>query len=267
MKRITSRENAAYKELKLLAGSSQARRKAGRTVLDGVHLCQVYLAQVGVPAACVASESALDLPEVGALVQECTSRGAQVLVLGDALYDGLSQVENGVGILFVIDTPAQARAPALTRSAVLLDNLQDPGNVGSILRSAAAAGIKDVFCSRGTVFAWAPKVLRAGMGAHFLLNIVENTDLGELMRGASVPVLATSSHADATIFDADLSRPLAWIFGHEGQGVAPPLLELAQQRVSIPHAEQRVESLNVAACAAVCLFEQVRQQRQAGKRA
>lgn len=267
MKRITSRENALYKELKQLAGSSQARRKAGRTVLDGIHLCQTYLLQIGLPAVCVVSESAMEIAEVAALVNECAGRDANVLVLSDSLFGGLSQVENGVGILFAVDTPAQSDTRALTRSAVLLDNLQDPGNVGSILRSAAAAGIKDVFCSRGTVFAWAPKVLRAGMGAHFLLNIVEGADLGELMGSASVPVLATSSHAESTIFEADLRGHVAWIFGHEGQGVAPHLLDMAHQQVSIPHTEHRVESLNVAASAAICLFEQVRQQRQAGNKA
>lgn len=265
MKRITSRDNALYKELKQLARSSQARRKAGRTVLDGIHLCEAYLHQVGLPSICVASDAALAQAEVAALLDECGARGANVVLLSVALYEGLSQVDNGVGILFVVDAPTRNAQPALTRAAVLLDNLQDPGNVGSILRSAAAAGIKDIFCNHGTAFAWAPKVLRAGMGAHFMLNIVENADLTQLIRTATVPVLATSSHAESTLFDADLNRPVAWIFGNEGQGVDSNLLALAQHRVSIPHAEARIESLNVAACAAICLFEQVRQQRQGGR--
>jgi TrmH family RNA methyltransferase len=140
----------------------------------------------------------------------------------------------------------------------LLDNLQDPGNLGSILRSAAAAGIEYVFCSKGTAFAWSPKVLRAGMGAHFGLKILENVDLADLIGAAKIPVLATSSHVPERVYDMDLSQPVAWLFGHEGQGVSHDLLELATYRVSIPHLGT-MESLNVAACAAICLFEQVRQ--------
>ena len=127
-----------------------------------------------------------------------------------------------------------------------------------LFRSAAAAGIRQVYCSAGTVFSWSPKVLRAGMGAHFLLEIVENADLAELVRHAAVPVLATSSHATRTVYDLDLTVPVAWLFGHEGQGVADELLAHATHQVAIPHLGA-VESLNVAASAAVCFFEQVRQ--------
>lgn len=258
MKPISSRENPLYKELKLLASSSQARRKAGRTLLDGVHLCHAYLQQVGLPPFCVISEGSAAHPEVETIVRRCEAGRVQCIMLPDALYQALSQVEHGIGLLFVIDTPRAQTPQAITRSAVLLDNLQDPGNLGSILRSAAAAGIEDVYCSRSTAFAWSPKVLRAGMGAHFLINICENLDLAELMRNACVPILATSSHADRRIYDVDLKRPVAWLFGHEGQGVSPELLELATHQVSIPHLGA-VESLNVAASAAVCFFEQVRQ--------
>lgn len=258
MKTISSRENSLYKELKLLASSSQARRKAGRTLLDGIHLCDAYLRQVGAPALCVASEGAMAHPEVATIVQRCESGKVQCILLPDALYQALSQVEHGIGLLFVVDTPRAMLPDALTRPAVLLDNLQDPGNLGSVLRSAAAAGIEDVFCSRTTAFAWSPKVLRAGMGAHFQLNIFENVDLSAMMHAARVPVLATSSHASQRIFDVDLRQPVAWLFGHEGQGVSAELLELATQQVSIPHLGN-MESLNVAASAAVCFFEQVRQ--------
>lgn len=258
MKSITSRENSLYKELKQLATSSQARRKAGRTLLDGVHLCETYLQQFGAPPLCVVSEVARGRSEVVDVVDRVTELRGQCVVLPEALYNPLSQVEQGVGLLFVIDTPQISTSGTLTESAVLLDNLQDPGNLGSILRSAAAAGIQQVLCGPGTAFAWSPKVLRAGMGAHFLLNIVENVDLKTVIETAAIPVLATSSHASLNVYDVDLSRPVAWLFGHEGQGVSQELLDLASQQVAIPHLGP-VESLNVAACAAICLFEQVRQ--------
>jgi TrmH family RNA methyltransferase len=256
IKHISSRDNSLYKELKHLASSSQARRKAGRTLLDGVHLCDVYLQHAGMPRSCVVSESSLTHAEVAAILERCPA--TQCIMLPDALYDALSQVEHGIGLLFVIDTPRNDMPRHVTRAAVLLDNLQDPGNLGSILRSAAAAGIKDVYCSTGTAFAWSPKVLRAGMGAHFLLNIFENVDLAAVLREAAVPVLATSSHASRRIYDIDLREPVAWLFGHEGQGVSEELMKLATREVAIPHLGE-VESLNVAASAAICFFEQVRQ--------
>jgi TrmH family RNA methyltransferase len=268
MKTISSRENPRYKELKHLASSAQVCRKAGRTLLDGVHLCVAYLQHVGMPVFCVVGESARSHPEVAAVLAQCDisdtdgSGGCVCIALPDALYHALSQVEHGIELLFVIDTPLEEQggpAPVLKQTAVLLDNLQDPGNLGSILRSAAAASIREVFCSPGTAFAWSPKVLRAGMGAHFLLKIAENVDLLPLVRDAKLPVLATSSHAQQSVYQADLRQPVAWLFGHEGQGVADELLALATYRVAIPHAGA-IESLNVAASAAVCFFEQVRQQ-------
>lgn len=179
-------------------------------------------------------------------------------MLHDAMYQALSQVENGIGLLFIVDTPQPAKPTRLSDSAVLLDNLQDPGNLGSILRSAAAVGIKIVCCAKGTVSPWSPKVLRAGMGAHFQLEIHENTDLASLARGSAVPVIATSSHATVRLYDVDLKGATAWLFGHEGQGVSEELLQLATHQVAIPHLG-KIESLNVAASAAVCFFEQVRQ--------
>jgi TrmH family RNA methyltransferase len=258
MKTITSRDNAQYKELKHLATSSQARKKAGQTLLDGIHLCEAWLQLRGMPELCVVAEPSLHHPEAEDLVRQCEAGGARVLVLPEALYNALSQVEHGVGLLFVIATPSPGQVAVLSENAVLLDGVQDPGNVGSILRSAAAAGIKQVYCSAGTAFCWSPKVLRAAMGAHFVLDIHENVDLAPLVQAAPIAVLATSGYARNKLYEVDLRRPVAWIFGHEGQGVADDLLSMATEQVVIPHLGQ-VESLNVAACAAVCFFEQLRQ--------
>lgn len=262
LKLITSRDNPVFKDLRQLATSSQARRRAGRTLLDGIHLCEAYLQQVGMPGLCVIGETARHHPEARMLLSQCEAGRAECIVLPDALFGALSQVENGIDLLFAIETPQSPAVMSglhgLTRSAVLLDNLQDPGNLGSILRSAAAAGIGSVFCSAGTAFAWAPKVLRAGMGAHFLLQVYENVDLTTLISGSTIPVVATSSHAECSLYALNLLQPVAWLFGHEGRGVSADLLTRATHRVSIPQ-HSAMESLNVAASAAICFFEQVRQ--------
>lgn len=258
MKLITSPSNSLYKELKLLATRSQTRRKLGKSLLDGIHLTESYLQHHGFPDLCVASESALSHPEAAALIARCEDGGVECVIFSDAHFHILSQVEHGVGLLFVIETPQFSIPELITQSAVLIDNLQDPGNLGSILRSAAAAGIKQIYCSSGTVYAWSPKVLRAGMGAHFLLQIFESVDLLAVVTEARVPVLATSSYAKKSIFQADLKGPVAWLFGHEGQGVAKVLLAKASEQVVIPHLG-KMESLNVAAAAAICFFEQMRQ--------
>ncbi len=258
IKAISSRDNPQYKHIRQLAGSSQARKKSGQTLLEGIHLCQAWLQHKGVPELCIVGEAASQHPEVASLLMACEAQQVPCLQIPEAMFAPLSQVEHGIALLFVIATPASTATTTLDAPALLLDGLQDPGNLGSILRSAAAAGIPRVFCSASTVFAWSPKVLRAGMGAHFMLEIIEDADLITLTRDASLPVFATSSHAASSIYQADLAQPSAWLFGHEGRGVSDELLALATQELTIPQQTQ-IESLNVAASVAVCLFEQVRQ--------
>lgn len=259
---VSSRDNPQYKLIRQLATSAQARRKSGMTLLDGVHLCEAWLQHKGAPSVCVAGEGARGNPEVSRIVAECEQLGTECLWLPDALFAPLSQVEHGVALLFVVATPSTQASQTIDGAALLLDGLQDPGNLGSILRTAAAAGVPVVFCGPGTVSAWSPKVLRAGMGAHFVLEIVEDANLTALVTEASVPVYATSSHASRTIYDADLSSPSAWMFGQEGKGVSDSLLAAASATLTIPQTPE-VESMNVAASVAVCLFEQLRQQRAA----
>jgi RNA methyltransferase, TrmH family len=258
MKQISSRDNPQFKELKHLATSSQARRREHKTLLDGAHLCQAYWQHLGAPLMCVVAEASVQHAEVADLLALCENEHVLSLCLSDALYQQVSQVENGIGILFLIATPEAALPSSFSATAVALDNLQDPGNMGSILRSAAAAGIRDILCSHGTVSAWSPKVMRAGMGAHFLLNIVEGVDLASALQATNTPILATSSHAQKTVYQANLKQAVIWLFGHEGQGVSDELMAMATQTVTIPQRPE-IESLNVAASAAICFFEQVRQ--------
>ena len=256
---IRSRDNPQYTQLRQIASSAQARKKNNQTLLDGVHLCEAWLDHKGSPLYCVVSESAQSHAEVKAILDTCMSLGCTVLLLPDSLFAPLSQVENGIDLLFLIETPQASHHPDLSGAAVLLDGVQDPGNLGSILRTAAAAGIPRVVCGTNTVSAWSPKVLRAGMGAHFVLDVAENINLPALIAAAKVPVFATSSHTPYSLYEQDLKMPCAWLFGNEGRGVSESLLDLCTRRLAIPQ-ETAVESLNVAASAAICLFEQRRQQ-------
>lgn len=255
-KHVTSRENPQFKQLLKLATSSRERKAQGATLLDGPHLVAAYHASGRVAEMLVVADSALDKPEIRDLFQTAAAR--QRLTLTDRLFGDVAQVATPTGIAAVIATPGNPPLPDRLDTCLLLDELQDWGNVGSILRTAAAAGIRQIFLSPGSVFAWSPKTLRAGQGAHFFLDIHEGVDLVALARRHPGVVAATEARADRSVYEADLRGPTAWAFGNEGAGLSPALARAATLRVRIPM-PGAAESLNVAAAAAICLFEQVRQ--------
>jgi TrmH family RNA methyltransferase len=258
VKAITSRDNPLYKHLKALAGSTHQQRKSGHALLEGFHLASAYLDVAGQPETCIVTDGALRHAEAQAIVARIDER--RIVTLPDALFGQLSNVVNGVGILLLVEKLAAPLPERVGETCVVLDGVQDAGNVGSILRSAAAAGVAHVFCVPGTAYAWSSKVLRSGMGAHFLLNIVEDVEAPALIERLAVPVAITDSHGAQALYDCDLSGPLAWVFGNEGAGVSQVWRDAVTLRVTIPQ-PGGMESLNVAAAAAVCLFEQCRQQR------
>jgi TrmH family RNA methyltransferase len=258
VKAITSRDNPLYKRLKALAGSTHQQRRSGHALLEGFHLAGAYLDVAGQPETCVVTEDALRHAEAQALVARIDAR--RVVTLPDALFGQLSNVGHGVGMLLLVEKLAAPWPASVEQTCVVLDGVQDAGNVGSILRSAAAAGVRQVFCTPGTAYAWSSKVLRAGMGAHFMLQIHEDVEPQALRERLRVPVTITDSHGAAALYDCDLARPLAWVFGNEGAGVSQTWRDAVALRVTIPQ-PGGMESLNVAAAAAVCLFEQCRQQR------
>jgi len=260
VKSITSRDNPLYKRLKALAGSTAHQRRSGHALLEGLHLADAYLDAAGQPETCVVTEGALLHDEARQIVARIDS--ARVYTLPDALFQQLSSLVHGVGMVLLVDKIVAPLPERIIQTCVVLDGVQDPGNAGSILRTAAAAGIQNVFCMPGTVYAWSSKVLRAGMGAHFLLNIFEDVESMDLVTRFSdhVPIAITDSHGAKALYDCDLSGQLAWVFGNEGAGVSQVWRDSARLRVTIPQ-PGGMESLNVAAAAAICLFEQVRQGR------
>jgi len=258
VKLVQSRSNPQLKALLRLASSSRERRSSGTTLLEGERLIRAYADSGGTAEALLAAESALARREIAALFEAAPAKSR--LVIADRLSAQISELVSNSGITAVVRVPTPGPAPAADAHRLLLENVQDPGNLGSILRSAVAAGIGHVFLSHGSVFAWSPKVVRAGMGAHFFLSIFENADLAEAVRGFSGCVAAMDAGAPNSLYDLDLQGPVAWLFGNEGAGLTDAAMRIAHRRVRIPMPGP-AESLNVAAAAAICLFEQVRQRQ------
>ena len=257
MQHITSRHNPRLREATRLIASSRDRRKLGRCVLEGEHVVEVYVARFGAPETLIVTDEALARPVVRSLAERCADR---TLVVPIAIFADMATLPAGVGVLAVV-APPTAGATAPDGFCLLLDEMQDPGNVGSILRSAAAAGVARVLLSKGCAFAWSPKVLRAGQGAHFCVDIHEDVDLpawAKSYRDAGGDVVAAVATGGASVYAAKLAGRVALAIGNEGAGLSAALAAQATQRVTIPmHGD--VESLNAAAAAAVLLFECVRQ--------
>jgi len=258
MERISSRQNAHVKQAHKLAESARERAKCGRTLLDGTRLIRAYAERFGLKSVTLlVSEQGAHRPEVHELVEAVEPR--RVYLLADDLFDEITQVETPEGVAAIVDIPRiETISPDDFR--VVLDGVQDPGNVGGLLRTAAAAGATSAYLAKGCADAWSPKSLRGGMGAQFVLPVRERVDLSATLSGFKGSVIATSPRAKKSIFEVDLTGPVAMIFGGEGRGVGKDGLALATQFVHIPMA-RRVESLNVAAAAAVCCFERLRQAR------
>lgn len=255
MKFIASRDNPKFKALRALANNAREQRKSGHTLLDGPHLVAAYLHRVDLPLRVIVSEAGVEQREVQTLLIRC--KGVETVALSDALFRGVAGTETPVGILAEIAIP-EPPAGKVTGSCVLLDAVQDAGNVGAIMRTAAAAGVHDVLLGPACAGAWSPKVLRAGQGAHFDLRIHERVDIPNFLDGYGGNSIATVARAGELLYAMDLAGPVAWVFGNEGAGVSEKSALATRRRATIPLAAG-CESLNVAAAAAICLFEERRQ--------
>lgn len=252
MKRISSRENPAYKRVLRIAEG----KERGWTVLEGVHLCRAWLDHIGQPEQALFDEDKLSQQgEQAELASRVEAR--RNLACEPRLWRATSGVQHGQGVHFLVRVPEPETPRVIDRNCLWLDRVQDPGNLGTLLRTAAAAGIGQAYLSEGCAHAWSQKVLRSAQGAHFVMAIHEHRDLLALRTNLAIPLVATSLHDARSVYDAPLPAHCAWLFGHEGRGVAADLLAAADERVFIPQAAA-VESLNVGAAAAICLFEQRR---------
>ncbi len=262
---VASASNPRYRRLLALVGSTRERARAGVVVLEGVHLLQAWADRFGgeaVPELFAARRGMAD-PAIGSWVVRHRERA---IVLEDRLFDRASGVEHGPGLLAIVALPQAQLPDRLEEDAVYLDRVQDPGNVGTVLRSCAATGVRRILCAPGTAACWSPKVLRAAMGAHFALEIHEGIDAVALQARCRITAMATDAGATRSLYDCDLRAPTLWLLGNEGQGLAPHWSDWRRmRRVSIPQTAA-VESLNVGVAAALCLYEQWRQRGFPGSR-
>jgi TrmH family RNA methyltransferase len=256
VKPIASAANPRFREWLRIAGSARALRESGLTLAEGLHLAQAAL-EARTPVAGLVLRQGARHTEVEFLQARFDSALPR-WELAAPLYERIAPVEQGAGILLLLPVPAPALPRALAADMLYLDGVQDPGNVGALLRSAAAAGVRHVLAGPGTAALWAPRVLRAAMGAHLRLNLYEHVEPAQLAGVLDGPWFAAVAHGGRSLWDAPLeATALGWILGGEGAGLSPEALARAQEQVVIP-TSGAVESLNVAAAGAVCLFERRR---------
>lgn len=252
-KHITSRDNPIFKYLKKLADNARERRTERKTILDGVHLIESYCQAFGEPELVIIPEGKSSL-EATHLMQQFEH--VNTIMFPTLMFAELTPVATSTGILAVIKLPASP-PPAKVEFALMLEDIQDPGNLGSMLRTALGAGVDAVYLSKGCTDAWSPKALRGGQGAQFYLNIIESVDLLQTMQQFAGNTYATTL-AGESLYAQDLSKASAFVIGNEGAGLSDKLIQAASKQISIPMHED-LESLNAAAAAAICLFERRRQ--------
>lgn len=255
-KHITSRDNPIFKQLKRFADSARERKKEKKTLLDGVHLISAYMEVFGEPDVLIIPEGKSSIEATG-LIQSLSD--ISTVMLPTLMFAELTPVVSSTGILALVSVP-QMQFPQAPKFVVMLEDIQDPGNLGSMLRTAAAAGVDAVYLSEACTDAWSPKALRGGQGAQFVLPVVENVNIVLAMNEFRGNVYATSVRGES-LFEQDLQKATAFVIGNEGNGLREESIVAATKTIHIPMSLGSVESLNAAAALAVCLFERVRQSK------
>jgi RNA methyltransferase, TrmH family len=246
---ISSRDNPRVKRWVKLSQDARLRKTERRALVEGPHLVAALLERGLKPVSVLVGESGAENAEIRALVQKS---GQEAVLLSDAVFRSIADAEAPQGIAAEIEIPESKKNPQ--GSCVFLEGIQDAGNVGAIIRSAAAFGIAAVVLDKACADPWSPKVLRAGMGGHFGVSIGNAASLEREFETFSGRLLCTVARGGENLAGADLSGRLGWVFGSEGKGVSAQALKEADLRITIAIAPG-TESLNVAATAAICLYE------------
>jgi TrmH family RNA methyltransferase len=251
---ITSRDNPKVKRWARLVQDARARREEGKVIVEGPHLVAEAV-QAGIePLALLVSESGLQREEVQRLLGKRSP-----VILGDRVFKALADTDTPQGLAAEIAIPKIEGKG----DCVFLEGVQDPSNVGAIVRTAAAFGAGEVVLDRGCADPWSPKALRAGMGGHFKLAIRQVHDLAKALAEFDGTLLCTVLAGGTPLPQAEWTGRLGWVFGAEGQGLSEDIARRAAERVRIPM-QAGTESLNVAAAAAICLYEAFRRSKEFG---
>jgi TrmH family RNA methyltransferase len=256
---ITSAQNAKLKLIRSLQGRAKERREAGAFLAEGVRLVEEALA-AGWPFRFVLHGP--QLSERGQkLVEQLIAKGVDVEQTGPELLDAITETETTQGILAVLELPAPELPDLESLNFILIpDQVRDPGNLGTLMRSAAAAGAQAVFLPPETVDAFSPKVVRAGMGAHFRLAVCSLGWDSIRAHSRGLTVFLADARGETSCWAADFKSPLALIVGGEAGGAGESARKLADVLVNIPM-PGKIESLNAAVAGAVLMFEVVRQRK------
>ncbi|QLG87876.1 RNA methyltransferase [Chitinibacter bivalviorum] len=254
---ISSSSNPQYKLAFKISQTKRERTKQGLALLDGVHLVRAWLDAGREIETVLFTEAGAEKSEIEHLLQQIQ---AKTLCISEALFSTLSELPSATGLLAIVKIPTPPAAK-VDGFCLLLDGVQDPGNVGAILRTAFAAGVQQVWLSAQCADIWSPKVLRAGMGAQVVLPCIENADLVSLAQSFKGQVVASLlDEAASDLYQTDLRGDIAFVMGSEGQGVSPEMAAMAKTKVLIPM-QAGIESLNVGHASAIALYEVMRQNR------
>lgn len=254
---INSAANENIKRWRKIAEHPRGAKKIGTTLAEGIHLAEVICAKRPETRSVIIRENNVNAEVLRLAENVAESTGARLLVVADKLYDAVCPVETGTGIMVEVAASfAERPVQPIAEDALYLDGVQDAGNVGTLIRTALAAGIRHIAASSGSAGFWAPKVLRAGMGAHFSAKLYDNVSAGDIHTLFAGRVLAADARGGMDLFRTPgwEEGPVVWMMGAEGPGLSTAALSVADERYLIP-IEEACESLNVGAAAAVCLFE------------
>jgi TrmH family RNA methyltransferase len=253
---ITSSQNPKLKLVRALMGRAKERREAGAFVVEGVRLVEEAEAR-GWKFRFVLYDASLN-ERGSSLVEQLLAREVEVEEVSETLMKSLSDTETPQGILAVLEFN-QLPIPDLPDFILIPDRIRDPGNLGTLLRTAAAAGVQAVFLPPETTEAFSPKVLRSGMGAHFRLPI-RSMKWEKIRREIESLQVYLADMDGISCWETDLREPLALIIGSEAEGASEEARELATQKISIPMPGD-MESLNAGVAGSVLMFEVVRQRK------
>lgn len=268
--RIGSSDNSRVRLVRKL-GSRKGRTAEGKFVIEGLNLCREAVLRsfdiefIMIPDDWKTSGGRADISGLKAFTEECIgSERLTVCTVPSKIFEGLTDAGNGVGILAVLKKPAADISAVQDLSEgsniLVLDRIQDPGNIGTMIRTAVAAGYGMILAVKGTADIYSAKVLRATAGMVFEIPVVYVDDadtLADILRGQGKRIAVTDPYGGRPYYEEDLSRDIALVIGNEGNGISDEIMALADVRVTLPM-KGSIESLNAAVSAAILMYEAVR---------